>query len=222
MNDKELLQLVLKISDPRGRALCEKLLRRFGHGKKHSGWKLEGFFPHGREDQKVKYVTARVEEVKRALKATGEKKWAASLKTSSLRDMMSGVRKVAEEIRERCRSDDSYVESGSEIHRLIRAVFSNTNWSCHSQEGDNPFLVTPENQNDAMTALEKLITIMLAKTKENVTHSATRNEVPAVSALTKQSEITKHAITTNLAAQPSQQQSTLWAYPNSVASQLAA
>lgn len=143
MSDKELLQLVLKIEEAKGKALCEKLLRRFGHGKKHSGWKLEGFNPHGRDDQKVKFVTARVEEVKRKLKAAGEKKWASSLKTSSLRDMMSGVRKVAEEMRERCRSDADYVENGSEVHRLIRSVFSNTNWSCHSQDGDNPFLVTP-------------------------------------------------------------------------------
>lgn len=165
MNDKEMLQLVLKISEVKGRGLCEKLLRRFGHGKKHSGWKLEGFNPHGREDQKVKFVTARVEEVKRQLRAAGEKKWASTLKTSSLRDMMSGVRKVAEEMRERSRGDENYIEAGSEVHRLIRAVFSNTNWSCHSQEGDNPFLVTPENQNDAMTALERLVEVMLAKTR---------------------------------------------------------
>lgn len=162
MNDKELLQLVLKIEEAKGKALCEKLLRRFGHGKKHSGWKLEGFNPHGREDQKVKYVTARVEEVKRKLKAAGEKKWATSLKTSSLRDMMSGVRKVAEEVRERCRGDESFVQDGSEVYRLIRNVFSNTNWSCHSQDGDNPFLVTPDNQNEAMESLEKLVEIMLA------------------------------------------------------------
>lgn len=162
MNDKEVLQLVLKIDEIRGKALCEKLLRRFGHGKKHSGWKLEGFNPHGREDQKVKFVTARVEEVKRKLRAAGEKKWAASLKTSSLRDMMSGVRKVAEEVRERCREGESFAENGSEVHRMIRNVFSNTNWSCHSQEGDNPFLVTPENQNEAMTSLEKLVQLMLA------------------------------------------------------------
>lgn len=167
MNDKEMLQLVLKIDDAKGRGLCEKLLRRFGHGKKHSGWKLDGFNPHGRDDQKVKFVTARVEEVKRQLRAAGEKKWASTLKTSSLRDMMSGVRKVAEEIRERCRGDENYVEAGSDTHRLIRAVFSNTNWSCHSQEGDNPFLVTPENQNDAMTALEKLVGAMLTKGSGN-------------------------------------------------------
>lgn len=167
MNDKEMLQLVLKIGEAKGRGLCEKLLRRFGHGKKHSGWKLEGFNPHGRDDQKVKFVTARVEEVKRQLRASGEKKWASSLKTASLRDMMSGVRKVAEEIRERCRGDENYVESGSDIHRLIRAVFSSTNWSCHSQEGDNPFLVTPENQNDAMTALERLVEVMLTKGSNN-------------------------------------------------------
>lgn len=172
MNDKELLQLVLKITEPKGRALCEKLLRRFGHGKKHSGWKLDGFNPHGRDDQKVKYVTARVELVKRALKAAGEKKWASSLKTNSLRDMMSGVRKVAEEIRERCRGDENYSEGGSECHRLIRAVFSNTNWSCHSQEGDSPFLVTPENQNDAMTALEKLVEVMIGKEKMDMARGA--------------------------------------------------
>ncbi|CAN8064306.1 unnamed protein product, partial [Agarophyton chilense] len=166
MSDKELLQLVLKIPEPQGRALCEKLLRRFGHAKKHSGWRLQGFDPRGRDDQKIKFVTTRVEHVKRALKGAGEKKWASTLKTSSLRDMMSGVRKVAEEVRERSRADERYgasaTDGGSqEVHRLIRAIFSNTNWSCHSQEGDNPFLVTPENQNDAMTALEKLVHIVV-------------------------------------------------------------
>ena len=158
MSDKEVLQLVLKISEAKGRALSEKLVRRFGHGKKHSGWRLDGFNPRGRDDQKVKYVTARVEEVKRTLRAAGERKWAASLKTSSLRDMMSGVRKVAEEIRERhYKTEEAKNEAGPEMQRLIRAVFSNTNWSCHSQEGDNPFVVTPENQNDALTALERLV-----------------------------------------------------------------
>lgn len=174
MADKEMLQFVLKISDERGRALCDKLLRRFGHGKKHSGWKLEGFDPRGRDDQKVRFVAMRVEAVKKRLKMMGEKKWAASLKTCSLRDMMSGVRKVAEEMRERCRAGGNsnglgedansggacnagFVENGGEVHRLIRSVFSNTNWSCHSQEGDNPFLVTPDNQNDAVSALERLV-----------------------------------------------------------------
>lgn len=176
MADKEMLQFVLKISEERGRALCDKLLRRFGHGKKHSGWKLEGFDPRGRDDQKVRFVAMRVEAVKKRLKTMGEKKWAASLKTCSLRDMMSGVRKVAEEMRERCRTGGSgnshhqgeqqqqadgcnagFVENGGEVHRLIRSVFSNTNWSCHSQEGDNPFLVTPDNQNDAVSALERLV-----------------------------------------------------------------
>lgn len=162
MNDKELLQLVLKISDVKGKALSEKLLRRFGHGKKHSGWRLEGFNAHGRGDQKVKFVSARVETLKKVLRATGEKKWASSLKTSSLRDMMSGVRKVAEEVRERHRDDQLRGEAGPEMHRLIRSVFQSTNWSCHSQEGDNPFLVTPENQNDAVTALERLVEVVIA------------------------------------------------------------
>ncbi|PXF42469.1 hypothetical protein BWQ96_07807 [Gracilariopsis chorda] len=177
MSDKELLQLVLKMPEAQGRALCEKLLRRFGHAKKHSGWKLQGFDPRGREEQKVRFVTARVEQVKRSLKAAGEKKWACTLKTSSLRDMMSGVRKVAEEVRERCRADERYGASGSdggsqEVQRLIRAIFSNTNWSCHSQEGDNPFLVTPENQNDAMSALEKLVHIVVRSHSNNDSNHA--------------------------------------------------
>lgn len=174
MSDKEVLQLVLKISDVKGRALSEKLVRRFGHGKKHSGWRLEGFNPRGRDDQKVKFVTARVEEAKRQLKGAGERKWAASLKTSSLRDMMSGVRKVAEEIRERhFRTEESKQVAGPEMQRLIRAVFSNTNWSCHSQEGDNPFIVTPDNQNDAMDALERLINqaIGLGRTQRNINNN---------------------------------------------------
>ncbi len=178
MSDKEVLQLVLKISEAKGRALSEKLVRRFGHGKKHSGWRLDGFNPRGRDDQKVKYVTARVEEVKRTLRAAGERKWAASLKTSSLRDMMSGVRKVAEEIRERhYKTDEAKQQAGPEMQRLIRAVFSNTNWSCHSQEGDNPFVVTPENQNDALTALERLVAqaLGLAATQAHHNHA----QVPA-------------------------------------------
>jgi hypothetical protein len=161
MNDKELLQLVLKVSEAKGRALSEKLLRRFGHGKKHSGWRLEGFNPAGRDDQKVKFVSSRVEGIKKLLRSMGEKKWATTLKTSSLRDMMSGVRKVAEEVRERHRDDQLRGPAGAEMHRLIRAVFSSTNWSCHSQEGDNPFLVTPENQNDAVTALERLVEMIV-------------------------------------------------------------
>lgn len=168
MTDKEVLQLVLKISDAKGRCLSEKLVRRFGHGKKHSGWRLDGFNPRGREDQKVKYVSARVDAVKRTLRNSGERKWAASLKTSSLRDMMSGVRKVAEEIRERYyKSDHSKADPGPDMQRLIRAVFSNTNWSCHSQEGDNPFIVTPDNQNDALTALERLVDQVVAR-QQNV------------------------------------------------------
>lgn len=161
MSDKEMLQLVLKMDEDRGRSLCDKLLRRFGHGKKHSGWKLEGF-SQLKDDATLKEVSSRVDRVKRRLKGAGEKKWAASLKTCSLRDMMGGVRKVAEEMRERCRLDDRYVENGaSEIHRLIRSVFSNTNWSCHSMEGDNPFLVTPDNQHDALGALERLVAIVV-------------------------------------------------------------
>lgn len=173
MNDKEILQMVLKIDEQKGKALCEKLLRRFGHGKKHSGWKLQGFDPRGRDDQKVKYILARVEIVKRQLKLNGEKKWSSTLKTCSLRDMMSGVRKVAEEIRERCRSDENYVEQGSDIHRLIRNIFSNTNWSCHSQEGDNPFLVTPQNQNEALASLEKLVDAMLNKQEQTPSTTTT-------------------------------------------------
>jgi hypothetical protein len=169
MNDKELLQLVLKISDVKGKALSEKLLRRFGHGKKHSGWRLEGFgagfgaaaTAAAADDDKVRLVAARVETLKKVLRAAGERKWAASLKTTSLRDMMSGVRKVAEEVRERHRDDQLRGEAGPEMHRLIRSVFSSTNWSCHSQEGDNPFLVTPENQNDAVTALERLVDVVI-------------------------------------------------------------
>lgn len=157
MVDKEMLQFVLKISEERGRALCDKLLRRFGHGKKHSGWRLEGFVVGSRDDEKVRCLTGRVDAIKRRLKTAGEKKWAAGLKTSGLRDMMSGVRKIAEEMRERCRADEQFVENGSDVHRLIRSVFSSTNWSCHSQEGDNPFLVTPDNQNDAVSALERLV-----------------------------------------------------------------
>lgn len=180
MCDKEVLQLVLKLSDARGRALSEKLVRRFGHGKKHSGWKLEGFNPRGRDDQKVKHVTSRVEEVKRRLRAAGERKWAASLKTSSLRDMMSGVRKVAEEMRERgyraaAGDEEARACVGPETQRLIRAVFSNTNWSCHSQEGDNPFVVTPENQSDAMTALERLVDKHVAAAGESKEQGGNQN-----------------------------------------------
>ena len=179
MNDKELLQLVLKIDEQNGRALCEKLLRRFGHGKKHSGWKLEGFNPKGRDDQKVKYVVSRVEEVKKALRLAGEKKWAASLKTTSLRDMMSGVRKVAEEMRERCRAENNQAsDMGSEVHRLIRSVFSNTNWSCHSQEGDNPFLVTPDNQNEAVTAIERLVELLLGNIQSENKDMKNENKKP--------------------------------------------
>lgn len=161
MNDKELLQLVLKICETQGRSLSDKLMRRFGHSKKHSGWRLEGFNPQGRDDQKVKYISMRVDGLKKMLRIAGEKKWAATLKMSSLRDMMSGCRKVAEEIRERFKDDCLRRENGNEMHRLIRAVFSTTNWSCHSQEGDNPFLVTPDNQNDAVTALERLVEVAL-------------------------------------------------------------
>lgn len=210
MNDKELLQLVLKIDEQKGRALCEKLLRRFGQGRKHSGWKLEGFNPHGREELKVKYVTGRVEQVKNMLKAAGEKKWASSLKTSSLRDMMSGVRKVAEEVRERCRKDEKYVESGSDVHRLIRAVFSNTNWSCHSQEGDNPFLVTPENQNDAMTALEKLVKIVLRESQSG----GAKSGVPVVCQDYKQSDGSSCSGDEDVRAK--KEVSTLWAHPASL------
>lgn len=170
MSDKEMLQLVLKMDEERGRSLCDKLLRRFGHGKKHSGWKLEGF-SQSKDDACLKEVSTRVDRVKRRLRGAGEKKWAASLKTCSLRDMMSGVRKVAEEMRERCRLDDRYVEnSASEIHRLIRSVFSNTNWSCHSMDGDNPFLVTPDNQLDALAALERLVS-MFVETHAHTLHS---------------------------------------------------
>lgn len=238
MNDKELLQLVLKIDEVKGKALCEKLLRRFGHGKKHSGWKLDGFNPHGREDQKVKFVTARVDEVKRLLKAAGEKKWATTLKTSSLRDMMSGVRKVAEEVRERCRGDEKFVENGSEVHRLIRNVFSNTNWSCHSQDGDNPFLVTPDNQNEAMNSLEKLVQIMLTRAPNAVPSARTdecgdRKGARGGSGATEEEEAAAAATATakcdeefgliaregkggRLNDEQPQQLSALWAFPSSI------
>eukprot|EP00178_Gracilaria_changii_P020802 TRINITY_DN608_c0_g1_i1.p1 TRINITY_DN608_c0_g1~~TRINITY_DN608_c0_g1_i1.p1 ORF type:complete len:491 (-),score=70.56 TRINITY_DN608_c0_g1_i1:377-1768(-) len=221
MSDKELLQLVLKIPEVQGRALCEKLLRRFGHAKKHSGWRLQGFDPRGREDQKVKFVSARVDQVKRTLKAAGEKKWASTLKTSSLRDMMSGVRKVAEEVRERCRANERYgataTDGGSqEVHRLIRAIFSNTNWSCHSQEGDNPFLVTPENQNDAMTALEKLVHIVVMCNQDK---QAGMSNVENDGAMHNKTNGSAAAADKNGGvgeAQPHNMVSTLWACPASL------
>ncbi|KAI0566860.1 hypothetical protein FGB62_5g031 [Gracilaria domingensis] len=226
MNDKELLQLVLKIPEAQGRALCEKLLRRFGHAKKHSGWRLQGFDPRGRDDQKIKFVSARVDQVKRALKAAGEKKWASTLKTSSLRDMMSGVRKVAEEVRERCRADERYgataTDGGSqEVHRLIRAIFSNTNWSCHSQEGDNPFLVTPENQNDAMTALEKLVHIVVIcnQDKQQAAMSNAENNGAASNKTNSRgtaSSTTDRRKGAGREEQPHNVVSTLWACPSSL------
>lgn len=183
MADKEVLQLVLKLSESRGRGLCDKLLRRFGHAKKHSGWRLEGFAEGGRQrdDAHVREVANRVEVIRRRLRTAGEKKWAATLKTSGLRDMMSGVRKVAEEMRERCRADVRYVDStASEPHRLIRAVFSNTNWSCHSHEGDNPFLVTPDNQSEAVTALERLVDCMVDAGGLTSGTTTTRNAATAM------------------------------------------
>lgn len=197
MNDKELLQLVLKISENQGRALSDKLMRRFGHSKKHSGWRLEGFNPQGRDDQKVKYVSVRVDGLKKLLRVAGEKKWAATLKTSSLRDMMSGCRKVAEEIRERYRDDQLRKDGGNEMHRLIRAVFSSTNWSCHSQEGDNPFLVTPENQNDAVTALERLIEIIV---HANASHQTLLSSISSTSSSSLPSSTTSSPPLTTLAA----------------------
>lgn len=176
MCEKEMLQLVLKMDEERGRSLCDKLLRRFGHSKKHSGWKLERF-TQSKDDVYLKEVCVRVDSVKRRLRNAGEKKWAASLKMSTLRDMMSGVRKVAEEMRERCRSEIGYEENGgSEIHRLIRGVFSNTNWSCHSMEGDNPFLVTPENQLDALCFLERLVDIIVERASPDVCAEANIDE----------------------------------------------
>ncbi len=158
MTDKEMLQLVLKLSDARGRALSEKLARRFGYGKKNSGWCLVGFDLYNGEEQKANFLSDGVEEIKRRLREAGEGKWASILKTLSLRDMMSGVRKVTEEIRERIYKNGKYhSEMGFETQRLIRVVFSNANWSCHSHEGDNPFVVTPENQIEAVTALGRLV-----------------------------------------------------------------
>lgn len=152
MQDKELLQLVLRLSDVRGRALSEKLARRFGFGRKHAGWRLDGFGPNPAQVEPG--LAAAVDGIRVTLRSKGERKWAAILKTLALRDMISGVRKVTEEIRERLlrRTPELAVDT----QRLIRTVFSNANWSCHSHEGDNPFVVTPNNQADAVAALAKL------------------------------------------------------------------
>eukprot|EP00172_Hildenbrandia_rubra_P001079 Plantae.Rhodophyta-Hildenbrandia_rubra.ctg1645.p1 GENE.Plantae.Rhodophyta-Hildenbrandia_rubra.ctg1645~~Plantae.Rhodophyta-Hildenbrandia_rubra.ctg1645.p1 ORF type:complete len:203 (-),score=42.68 Plantae.Rhodophyta-Hildenbrandia_rubra.ctg1645:215-823(-) len=156
MDDKEMLQFVLKIEEIKGRPLHEKMMRRFcgaGH-RKHSGWKLEGC-----DDGQVRYLMGRVGGIKRRLKVGGETRWANLIRVTGLRDMMSGVRKVTEEIRETLKRG---MDKGEDANKMIRMVFSNTNWSCHSQEGANPFIVTPRSQNDALTSLENLVEHVIA------------------------------------------------------------
>lgn len=165
----DILQLLQNISLEKRQLVRSMIVRVNGNGgpasavqKRHCGWRLEGFVPNGREEQKVKFLTARVDGLKHLLRDADQKSLSTILKTSSLRDMMSSARKLAEELRERGRVDN--VSRGAEVHRLVRAVCAGTNWSCHSEEGDNPFLVTPENQNDAITSLTRLVELFTPST----------------------------------------------------------
>eukprot|EP00173_Palmaria_palmata_P001359 Plantae.Rhodophyta-Palmaria_palmata.ctg17509.p1 GENE.Plantae.Rhodophyta-Palmaria_palmata.ctg17509~~Plantae.Rhodophyta-Palmaria_palmata.ctg17509.p1 ORF type:complete len:286 (+),score=57.50 Plantae.Rhodophyta-Palmaria_palmata.ctg17509:42-860(+) len=134
---------------------------------KNRGWVLEGFLPRGSDDRKkVKFISARIEALKAVLKDSDESRWATILQTKSLQDMMCCVRKLAEEVRERAKIDTSISQTErNAIFGLARSIIVSTNWSCHAKEGNNPSVVTPENQNQAIFHLERCLVVYLNRSK---------------------------------------------------------
>lgn len=156
---QQLQQLVKKISKRKARILNDVLRERIFRNT-FKGYKLKEFHK-GQPEQTKKRILERVTEVKNKLLDAGKRDWAEQLKTSSLKDAMSSIRKFAEDIWK------NHVESKPELGHLFRKVKYNTNWSCHAESGDNPFTVTPHNQHEAVQSLNCMLKLVLPQNRYN-------------------------------------------------------
>lgn len=187
LDDREMVQAVLRMPEPMALSLLQKLQRRIAGSKRNNGWVLEGMSRRP-DDPVFCGLAARVAAVKHRLRLGGHAKLSSLLKTTTLRDMMNSVRKVAEEVRETGRGAAAAAAGGmgggggglhmmaagsggggggggpsGSMQSLVRGIFTNTNWSMHAEEHgetDTPFRVNGANQSDAVAKLERLAAML--------------------------------------------------------------
>lgn len=99
LDDREMVQAVLRMPENTASSLLQKLQRRAAGSKRNNGWVLEGMTRRP-DDPVFGALAMRVGFVKADLRVRGHAKLSSLLKITTLRDMMNSVRKVAEEVRE--------------------------------------------------------------------------------------------------------------------------
>lgn len=151
----KLQKLLTAIDYDKACTLNEILKDRCGLARKgFRGYKLEQFNNRNPEKMK-KSVVDEVSKIKQKLQNAGKREWAEQLRVSSLKDSMSSVRKFAEHIQK------THPKSDFPLDKYYRNVRHLTNWSCHAESGWNPFIVTPDNQREAVSNLDSMLKLLL-------------------------------------------------------------
>ncbi len=150
---RQLQHLARNISRPRAHTLNETLRNRVGYRGYH-GYREESFDRKDPRRMKSRILDM-VSDVKKQLTAAGKVDWARQLRVASLKDGMCSVRKFGEHLHK------NHQDSAPEFDALFAKLRHNTNWSCHAELGDRPFIVTPDNQKEAVRCLQQMLRLVL-------------------------------------------------------------